>query len=1017
MKQLFHQVEESGQRRVLLADEVGLGKTIVARTVISDLTKLRSDNDQQTTILYLCSNADLARQNADKLNGTQFKYRLSELSIYRPTHESGKPVIISASTGTNIALRNKTGRKKERAILFLVCCKAFGIRDDNTDFITFMGGNVKSFDDTVEKIRPLFELHGNDDLVISFAEGLREHYGCDRSTILEEANIYVRNGGRNRKRSQVIGWMLMELVKAGLSNGPKLNLIIMDEFQRFEDVLDDVNEPNSVSHHLLNKSEAPVLLLSATPFKMYTSTWDEGAHHDKQMIRLLRFLYGGEVNGVERVDEITKLLHRYRYQLLDAAANRGDHEERLKTKLKLESLIGHVMVRTERRALSGTLMEPKDSTSTGYVMDVKDIQHYFMLKSSKIEGFDSAIMAYWQSSPYLLSFCDTQYQFKRKFLKDAKHIHKLLAKQQFASLRKHMVLTPEVRNLNTKLTITHPRLRALMKRCFEDQRSVQWLWLPPSKPYWKPGGVFAASDSVSPSKLLVFSNWRFVPRAVASLLSLEAERELFKKWGKRNNEIRAMKISSEEGGTHFTVLYPSLFLADIVSPLEIVAKLTTQKTESISWNKLKTEALRILRRKLKDIGVKITTKGTISPHRVYQWLVRLDALRDMEGTTIALDGMAINLNHESTDENKSLSMWRDRIISELEEGGQLAIPEKGVELLALIALASPATTLLRSMRTHFPDVDSAKIHNLAMSFSMYTLRGYLTKANVYSIIKKTDKRSKYWNDILAYGIHGNIQAMWDEYIAMLSMEDTEPKRVLGTIQKALGMSERGLTADSFSKSGFKQSIPMPIGFCRPYSDDQKEEKAEGKDRVRQAFNSPFWPHVLVTTSVGQEGLDFHRYCRELVHWNLPVNPIDFEQREGRINRYRSLAVRQSVGEEISWLDAFNTSNSKRPWDLLFSAATLRKPEDVKDGDLWPDWVFYGEKENGKSRLIRHVWLFPFSKENMRYQRMRELVVLYRLAFGQPNQEDFLKSLQARVSNSGVNEAELAKRYMIDLAPK
>jgi len=36
-----------------------------------------------------------------------------------------------------------------------------------------------------------------------------------------------------------------------------------------------------------------------------------------------------------------------------------------------------------------------------------------------------------------------------------------------------------------------------------------------------------------------------------------------------------------------------------------------------------------------------------------------------------------------------------------------------------------------------------------------------------------------------------------------------------------------------------------------------------------------------TTSIGQEGLDFHYYCRKIVHWNLPSNPVDLEQREGR----------------------------------------------------------------------------------------------------------------------------------------
>jgi hypothetical protein len=38
-------------------------------------------------------------------------------------------------------------------------------------------------------------------------------------------------------------------------------------------------------------------------------------------------------------------------------------------------------------------------------------------------------------------------------------------------------------------------------------------------------------------------------------------------------------------------------------------------------------------------------------------------------------------------------------------------------------------------------------------------------------------------------------------------------------------------------------------------------------------NSPLWPFVLATTSVGQEGLDFQQHCHAVVHWNLPSNPV------------------------------------------------------------------------------------------------------------------------------------------------
>ena len=39
-----------------------------------------------------------------------------------------------------------------------------------------------------------------------------------------------------------------------------------------------------------------------------------------------------------------------------------------------------------------------------------------------------------------------------------------------------------------------------------------------------------------------------------------------------------------------------------------------------------------------------------------------------------------------------------------------------------------------------------------------------------------------------------------------------------------------------------------------------------KENIRNAFNSPMRPFVLATTSIGQEGLDFHNYCRVIMHW-------------------------------------------------------------------------------------------------------------------------------------------------------
>ena len=70
--------------------------------------------------------------------------------------------------------------------------------------------------------------------------------------------------------------------------------------------------------------------------------------------------------------------------------------------------------------------------------------------------------------------------------------------------------------------------------------------------------------------------------------------------------------------------------------------------------------------------------------------------------------------------------------------------------------------------------------------------------------------------------------------------------------------------------------------------DGKEKDADRKKSVRNSFNSPFRPFVLASTSIGQEGLDFHNYCRRIVHWNLPSNPIDV----GRI--LRTFKIKKNV---------------------------------------------------------------------------------------------------------------------------
>lgn len=68
-------------------------------------------------------------------------------------------------------------------------------------------------------------------------------------------------------------------------------------------------------------------------------------------------------------------------------------------------------------------------------------------------------------------------------------------------------------------------------------------------------------------------------------------------------------------------------------------------------------------------------------------------------------------------------------------------------------------------------------------------------------------------------------------------------------------------------------------------------KKETRQRAVDGFNTPLYPEVIIATPVLAEGLDLHRYCRRVIHHDLPWNPAKLEQRTGRVDRVGSLAER------------------------------------------------------------------------------------------------------------------------------
>jgi hypothetical protein len=263
----------------------------------------------------------------------------------------------------------------------------------------------------------------------------------------------------------------------------------------------------------------------------------------------------------------------------------------------------------------------------------------------------------------------------------------------------------------------------------------------------------------------------------------------------------------------------------------------------------------------------------------------------------------------------------------------------------------------------------------------------------------------YWRQVLLYCAEGDLQAVLDEYVHSLkeslglvdASNDKVVREVAAAIRGVLSIRTSSLDIDDIRLTDGQVSVSKKKIRCRyalRFADlrDDSDAVLQRAGVVREAFNSPFRPFILATTSVGQEGLDFHSYCHRVWHWNLPRNPVDMEQREGRVNRYKGHAVRKNVARSIGLKGlARNWNRRGDPWEQLFKIARreLRK-NDKFESELMPYWIY--EEVDNPCRIERLVPLPPFSSENARFKALKRSLAIYRLAFGQPRQEDLIEYL-------------------------
>jgi hypothetical protein len=1025
---------EQGRSRYLVADEAGLGKTLVARGVVARaLERFAAEKVERVDVVYISSNAEIGRQNVRRLvpPGYDVFDRLDRLTLL-PIHVKDlaggdRPNFISFTPGTMPDSGFRTGWSRERALIYVLLARAWDLRLGKGT-IRLLMHPVRDEDRFRAEVREVKAMNPDRAVGTRFIELVEEDEG-DLRKEFEELSRVLAPGTQappiHRERRLHLVARLRLLLARACVRALEPDLVILDEFQRFRHLLDEETDAallfRAICEYADEATQRPtkVLLLSATPYRMYTTRAEDDDHY-ADFVRTLRFLMEG---SDERAAEAATLLEAYRTEILRA----DDPAALIRARDALAKTLRTVMVRTERLGVNADrsgMLDPRPRRDAA--LEAEDVQAYLDLDGALRDAGErpgAASVEYWKSAPYLPNLMDA-YQLKKRLHAAAKT--KPTARALARRWRSGKGLLPfDAVRAYDPVPAANPRLRTLEH---EILNGGLWrtLWIPPAFPYYELGEAFA--DCRDLTKRLIFSSWRVAPRAIAALTSYEAERRMItatepsvvntpESREKLDRRLLDFKVAVGKSGRRtgmpvLGLMYPSISLASI-DPLE----LRRERAQAGRQGPTLEEAREWARSRVIELldALPEPKEGPVDERWFWAAPILLDGEPGAEW--LSRGGLAERwAEGGGVRWPEHVRLARDAAIDG-RDGDFGRRPDDLVDVLADLALAGPGVASLRALTRVLGkktrDQDDVRE---AAARAAWGIRVLLNHPESITLVRAR-RHGPYWRRALSYCVDGGLQAVLDEFAHLAfdlrAVGRLKPERrasaIADLIRSVTSARTTRIVPEEITVTGSRARFEphsMRTRFARAYGEGTDDETGvqTSAETVRDAFNSPFAPFVLASTSVGQEGLDFHPYCHAIVHWNLPSNPVDLEQREGRVHRYKGHALRKNVVAALGERSLLREDDD--PWHALFSEAEASEVA-RSDRDIVPYWVYPGD-----SKIERHIPALPLSSDEERLHRLQRGLALYRSVLGQPRQEELVELLAER----GLPGALTADELRINLSP-